>query len=104
MHSVWETLFPFLLRHLAPAQKGNVLHAGGGQGRTAELPARFEGKGLVGLGRVMGTPFEVAWVLPTPAKQPWTSEVQDRATHGGANTEVWGHGLCTNTWKVNSSW
>lgn len=27
MHSVWETLFPFLLRHLAPA--GNVLHAGG---------------------------------------------------------------------------
>lgn len=22
----------------------------------------------------------------------------------GANTEVWGQGLCTNTWKVNSSW
>lgn len=76
----------------------------GSLGRTAELPARFEGRGLVGPGRVMGTPFEVAWVLPTPAKQPWASEVQDRATHGGANTEVWGHGLCTNAWKVNSSW
>lgn len=97
MHSVWETLFPFLLRHLAPAQKGTDSMLGGGQSRTAELPARFEGKGLVGLGRViMGTPFEVACVLPTPAKQPWASEVQDRATHGRANTEVWGHGLCTN--------
>lgn len=29
MHSVWETLFPFLLRHLAPAQKGTDSMLGG---------------------------------------------------------------------------
>lgn len=43
---------------------------GVGQGRLAELPARFEGKGLVGLGRGVGTPFKMVWVLPTPAKEP----------------------------------
>ena len=67
-------LFPFLLRHLAgPSAEMEEMYAstlGVGHGRTAELPARSEGKGLVGLGRGVGTPFKMVWVLPTPAKEP----------------------------------
>lgn len=43
---------------------------GVGQSRTAEFPIRFEGRGLVGLGRGVGTPFKMVWVLSTPAKEP----------------------------------
>lgn len=43
---------------------------GVGQGRTAELLARLEGKGLVGQGRGVSTLFKMVWVLPTPAKEP----------------------------------
>lgn len=72
------------LRHLAPVRKGKEMCTSMlvvGQGRTAELSQhlrRCPGPGL----------WKYKAMLPM----------------GGANTEVWGHGLCTNTRKVNSSW
>lgn len=78
---------------------------GVGQDRTAELPRRFEGKGLSGEGWGKGAPFKMVWALPTPAKEPWALRGKKALLlMGGANTAGWREGLCTNKWKVNSSW
>lgn len=101
-------MFLFLLRHLALVGEGHIevctSMPGMGQGREAELPGRFEGKRSEGLGRGTGASFKMVWVLPTPAKEPGLWRFKAMLFVGGANTEVWGHGLCTNTGKVNSSW